>query len=32
MWNEVRYLLKTAAQYKINTASDKFGNDNKEEK
>lgn len=32
MWNEVRYLLKAAAQYKINSASDKFGYDKKEEK
>jgi len=31
MWNEVRYLLKTAAQYKINSASDKYGYDKKEE-
>jgi len=31
MWNEVRYLLKAAAQYKINSASDKYGYDKKEE-
>ena len=31
VWNEVRVLLKAAAQYKINSASDKYGYDKKKE-